>query len=96
MRLLAKRAGTTRDLHLVATGTTAADGSVSFTDTPHASLVYRLRLVAGTGYPGAVSERAVVVVRTPRRCRSADAAPPPTSWSVGPCSAAAARSRTSR
>lgn len=65
VRLLAKRAGTTRDLHLVATGTTAADGSVSFTDTPHASLVYRLRLVAGTGYPGAVSDRAVVVVRTP-------------------------------
>jgi hypothetical protein len=65
VKLLAKRAGTTRDLHLVGTGTTTADGSVSFTDSPHASMVYRLRLVAGTGYPGAVSARAVVVVRTP-------------------------------
>ena len=65
VKLLAKRAGTTHDLHLVATGTTAADGSVSLTDTPRASMVYRLRLVAGTGYPGAVSDRAVVVVRTP-------------------------------
>lgn len=65
VKLLAKRAGTTRDLHLVGTGTTSADGSVSFTDSPHASMVYRLRLVAATGYPGAISARAVVVVRTP-------------------------------
>ena len=65
VNLLARRAGTAHGFHLVTSGTTADDGSVSLTDTPSASTVYRLRLVAGTGYPGAVSDRVTVVVRTP-------------------------------
>ena len=57
VRLLARRVGSTRDLHLV--------GTVVFTDTLTAPTVYRLRLVRSTGLPGALSERARVWVRYP-------------------------------
>ncbi len=54
-----------RHMHVVGTSTTADDGTVSFTDTPRRSTVYRLRLMRSTGLPGAVSDRARVWVRTP-------------------------------
>jgi hypothetical protein len=65
VRLLARRVGTTHPWHVAGSGTTATDGSVGFTESPAGSTSYRLRLVAGAGYPGAVSGRATVVVRTP-------------------------------
>jgi hypothetical protein len=65
VKLLARKAGSTHGLHLVGTGTTADDGTVSFTDTPAVSTVYRLRLVGAAGQPGAVSHTARVWVRTP-------------------------------
>ncbi len=51
--------------HLVGTSTTAADGTVSFTDAPRRSTVYRLRLVHTAGIPGAVSRPARVWVKHP-------------------------------
>jgi hypothetical protein len=62
VKLLARRAGA-HHVHLVATGTTAADGTVSFTDTPARTTSYRLRLVHADGTPGALSDAARVVVR---------------------------------
>ena len=51
--------------HLVDTTTTAADGTVSFTEAPLRSTVYRLRLEHSTGLPGALSDATRVWVRTP-------------------------------
>jgi hypothetical protein len=61
--LLARRVGSTRDLHVVATGTTAADGTIAFTDTPAVPTAYRLHLIGATGQPGALSDRTRVWVR---------------------------------
>ncbi len=63
VKLLARKVGSKHGLHLVGTGTTAADGSVSFTDTPAVSTVYRLHLLRAPGQPGAVSDRTRVFVR---------------------------------
>jgi hypothetical protein len=65
VKLLARRAGSTRHLHVIGTGTTADDGTVAFTESPPAPTVYRLRLVASTGRPGAFSDRVRVWVRYP-------------------------------
>jgi len=65
VKLLAHRAGRHHHWRVVGTGTTADDGSVAFTDGPTATTGYRLRLVATTGHPGALSHRVTVVVRTP-------------------------------
>ena len=65
VKLLARRVGSTRDLHVVGVGTTADDGTVSFIDTPAAPMVYRLHLVRSTGLPGALSDRIRVWVRFP-------------------------------
>ena len=59
VKLLARPAGA-HHVHLVGTGTTAADGTVSFTDAPNRSTVYRLRLVHTAGIPGALSHAARV------------------------------------
>jgi hypothetical protein len=64
VRLLARKAGS-RHGHVAASGTTAADGSVSFTVTPAVSTVYRLRLVPSTGVRAALSDAARVSVRVP-------------------------------
>ena len=64
MRLLARPVGS-KHTHLVGTSTTADDGTVSFTDTPRRSTVYRLRLMRSTDLPGALSDRTRVWVRTP-------------------------------
>jgi hypothetical protein len=65
VRLLARKAGSKHGGHLVGTGTTAADGSVSFTDNPTVSTVYRLHLLHAAGQPGAVSHATRVWVRRP-------------------------------
>lgn len=65
VKLVARRDGTKHRLRLVGTGTTADDGTVSFTDTPAVSTVYRLHLLRSAGEPGAVSHRARVFVRIP-------------------------------
>ncbi len=62
--LLARKAGT-HHVHAVASGTTAADGAVSFTASPTRTTFYRLRLVHATGVRAAVSEAARVAVRLP-------------------------------
>jgi hypothetical protein len=62
VKLLARRAGT-HHVHMVGTATTAADGTVSFTDSPRRTTYYRLRLVHADGTPGAVSHAARVLVR---------------------------------
>jgi len=64
VKLLARVAGT-RHAHLVGTTTTAADGTVSFTDSPLRSTVYHLRLVGAAGVPGALSDAAHVQVSRP-------------------------------
>jgi hypothetical protein len=65
VKLLARRAGTHHRVHVVASGTTAADGSVSFTESPRRTTIYRLRLVHSTGVRGSLSEAARVAVRIP-------------------------------
>jgi hypothetical protein len=62
VNLLARRAGSHR-VRLVATGTTADDGTVSFTETPRRTTYFRLRLVRSDGTPGAISHAARVAVR---------------------------------
>jgi hypothetical protein len=52
-------------VRLVDTATTAADGTVTFTDAPLRSTVYRLRLVHTTGIPSAVSDSVRVQVSVP-------------------------------
>jgi hypothetical protein len=64
VKLFARPVGTTH-VHLVGTATTAADGTVSITDSPRRSTIYRLRLVRSTDLPGAVSDRTRVWVRIP-------------------------------
>ncbi len=64
VKLFAHPAGSTQ-VHLVGTATTAADGTVGLTDTPAVTMVYRLRLVASTEHPAALSDRARVDVRIP-------------------------------
>ena len=64
VKLIARPVGAHHS-HLVGTGTTAADGTVSFTDAPKRSTVYRLRLVHTTGIPGAVSQPTRVWVTLP-------------------------------
>ena len=71
VKLLARPVGS-HHAHLVGTATTAADGTVSFTDAPNRSTVYRLRLVHSTGLPGALSDRDPRLGHAlRRRCRSA-------------------------
>ncbi len=65
VELLARRLGATGVPHVVGSGITAADGTVSFTATPAGTTVYRLHLLRSAGMPGALSDRARVVVRTP-------------------------------
>jgi hypothetical protein len=64
VKLLARRAGT-HHVKAVDTGTTAADGSVSFTEMPRATTFYRLHLIHATGVRGALSPAARVAVRMP-------------------------------
>lgn len=64
VKLLGRKAGS-HHLKVLGSGTTAADGSVSFTETPSATTVYRLRLVHSTGVNAAVSDAAKVSVRLP-------------------------------
>jgi hypothetical protein len=63
VKLLARRAG--HHLHAVASGTTATDGSVSFTASPTRTTTYRLRLVHATGVRASLSKAARVAVRLP-------------------------------
>ena len=62
VKLLARPVGS-RHAKLVGTATTAADGTVSFTDAPNRTTSYRLRLVHAAGQPGALSERTEVHVQ---------------------------------
>jgi hypothetical protein len=64
VKLLARKAGS-RHVTVLDSGTTAADGSVSFTVTPGTTTVYRLRLVHSTGIRTSLSEPARVVVLVP-------------------------------
>jgi hypothetical protein len=64
VKLLARRAGH-HHLHAVDSGTTAADGSVSFTASPARTTTYRLRLVHSTGVRASLSKAARVAVRLP-------------------------------
>ncbi len=64
VKLLAHPLGT-HHLRLVGTATTAADGTVSFTDAPKRATAYRLRLVHTTGIRGAVSRQVRVWVTLP-------------------------------
>jgi hypothetical protein len=64
VKLLARKAGT-HHVHAVGSGTTAADGSVSFTASPARTTIYRLRLVHTAGVRAALSEAARVAVRVP-------------------------------
>jgi hypothetical protein len=64
VKLLARRAGT-HHVRVVDSGTTADDGSVSFTASPRATTIYRLHLVRMTGVRGALSPAARVAVRLP-------------------------------
>ena len=64
VRLVAHPVGS-QHAHLVGTATTADDGTVSFTDTPRRSTVYRLRLMRSSDLPAALSDRTLVGVRTP-------------------------------
>ena len=64
VKLFARPVGTTH-VHLVGTATTASDGTVSLTDSPRRSTVYRLHLVRSTDLPGAMSDRSRVWVRIP-------------------------------
>jgi hypothetical protein len=65
VKLLARRVGSTRDLHVIGIGTTADDGTVAFIESPAASMVYRLHLVRSAGLPGALSDRVRVWVAYP-------------------------------
>lgn len=64
VKLLGRRAGT-HHLRVLASGTTADDGSVSFTESPGVTTIYRLHLVASTGVPGSLSPAARVTVQLP-------------------------------
>jgi hypothetical protein len=64
VKLVGRIAGT-HQVRLVGTATTAADGTVTFTDAPLRSTVYRLRLVHTTGIPSAVSDSVRVQVSVP-------------------------------
>ena len=64
VKLLARPVGS-HHVHLVGSATTAADGTVSLTDAPNRSTVYRLRLVHSTGLPGALSAGVRVQVQRP-------------------------------
>jgi hypothetical protein len=64
VKLLAHRVGS-HHVHLVGTATTAADGTVSFIESPNRSTAYRLRLVHSTGIPGAFSQQVRVWVTLP-------------------------------
>jgi hypothetical protein len=64
VKLFGRAVGSRRS-HLVGSSTTADDGTVTFTDTPRRSTVYRLRLQRSTDLPGALSDRTRVWVRTP-------------------------------
>jgi hypothetical protein len=62
--LLGRRAGS-HHAKVLGSGTTAADGSVSFTATPVVTTAYRLRLVHATGVRGSLSPAARVAVQVP-------------------------------
>jgi hypothetical protein len=64
IKLLARKAGSHR-LRAVESGTTAADGSIAFTESPKVTTSYRLRLVHTSGVRAALSEAARVAVRLP-------------------------------
>lgn len=64
VQLLGRKAGR-HHLKVLDSGTTAADGSVSFTVTPEVTTAYRLRLVHGTGVRGALSKPVRVSVQLP-------------------------------
>lgn len=61
--LVARRAGHAGPRHVVGSGTTAADGSVTITDAPTASTVYRLVVRHGAGVPSGTSAPVRVKVR---------------------------------
>jgi hypothetical protein len=63
--LVARTAGHAGPRHVVGSGTTAADGSVSITDTPAESTVYRLVVRHSTGVPRGASPAVRVKVRAP-------------------------------
>jgi len=63
--LVARPAGHAGPRQVVGTATTAADGSVAITDTPHASTVYRLVVRHATGVPRGASPAVRVKVRAP-------------------------------
>jgi hypothetical protein len=62
--LLARKAGA-HHVKAIGSGTTAADGSVSFSATPAVTTAYRLRLVHTTGVRASLSDAARVTVRLP-------------------------------
>jgi hypothetical protein len=64
IQLLARKAGQ-HHLKAVETGTTADDGTVSFTEAPTVTTAYRLRLVHATGVRAALSAPARVSVMRP-------------------------------
>jgi hypothetical protein len=64
VKLLARKAGTHR-VHVVDSGTTAADGSIAFIESPKVTTGYRLRLVHATGVRAALSDAARVAVQLP-------------------------------
>jgi hypothetical protein len=64
IQLLARQAGQ-RHLKVLETGTTADDGTVSFTESPSVTTTYRLRLVHATGIRAALSGSARVSVMRP-------------------------------
>jgi len=64
VKLLARKAGN-HHAHVVGSSTTAADGSVSFVESPRVSTSYRLRLVHANGVRATLSDAARVAVRTP-------------------------------
>lgn len=63
VKLLSRKAGTHHRFSEVTSSTTAADGSVSFTDSPARPTAYRLRVVHGVHTPTAVSQIMRVAVR---------------------------------
>jgi hypothetical protein len=65
VKLLARKAGAAHHVKVLGSGTTAADGSVSFTVTPAVTTAYRLRLVHTTGVRASLSDAARVTVRLP-------------------------------
>ena len=64
VKLLGRKAGS-HHLRVLGSATTAADGSVSFGESPAVTTVYRLRLVHSTDVNAALSEAAKVTVRLP-------------------------------